>query len=172
MPEQIVIPTDRRGVVLRQLTTADSETLFSLIDRNRVHLSQFNDNTAEKYKDAASVHKSIEQPENPLKIRLGIWSAGELFGTVNLTPRSFYEAEVGYWVGRQYTRQGLATLAVKTLARFATTKRTFRFLTAHTHPDNIASQKVLLAAGFKRWNEEAPGWKHFALGEASILNLR
>jgi hypothetical protein len=54
------------GVVLRQLIPEDSQPYFDLIEYDRAHLSQFDDDTAAKYKTVEDVLESIVNPKNHL----------------------------------------------------------------------------------------------------------
>jgi RimJ/RimL family protein N-acetyltransferase len=59
------------------------------------------------------------------------------------------QAEIGYWVGPWARRRGVATAAVRTLSAHALGHGLQR-LELLTHWDNPASQRVALAAGFRR----------------------
>jgi RimJ/RimL family protein N-acetyltransferase len=59
------------------------------------------------------------------------------------------EAEVGYWVSARARRRGVATAALTALSEHAFHQGLHR-LTALTAPDNAASQRVAMAAGFMR----------------------
>lgn len=154
--ERLELATLNAGVVLLEFIPDDARLLFELIDRNRSHLSQWDDETATKYLDYESVLSSIMHPQNPSRIRLGIWVVGALVGTVNFTHKPDKVAEIGYWVGREFCGLGLATLA--TLAMIAYVKRSWGVsrLVAHAHRENRASQKVLRKAGFveSHFNEQ------------------
>ena len=56
--------------------------------------------------------------------------------------------EIGYWVSPSARGEGLASLAVRMISDFAFGIG-FRRLFAITFPDNLASQKTLLNAGFE-----------------------
>ncbi len=78
---------------------------------------------------------------------------GEVAGGASLVMQddvSRYSAEIGYWLGREYWGQGIATEAVKQLLDIAFgqcgLKRVFGDVYAH----NIASQRVLEKNGFSR----------------------
>jgi RimJ/RimL family protein N-acetyltransferase len=60
------------------------------------------------------------------------------------------ERDVGYWIGRQYWGQGVAT---KALAAFLSYE-TIRPLYAHVAKHNIGSQRVLEKCGFSICGEE------------------
>jgi RimJ/RimL family protein N-acetyltransferase len=76
--------------------------------------------------------------------------SGELVLSVSL--HSIHEfdhvGEVGYWVKSTARGEGLATLAVRMITDFAFGIG-FRRITAITLPENKASQKTLLNAGFE-----------------------
>ncbi|SCE71359.1 GNAT family N-acetyltransferase [Micromonospora mirobrigensis] len=59
------------------------------------------------------------------------------------------QAEIGYWVAPWARRRGVATAATRALAWHAFAAGTVR-LELLTHPENPASQRVALAAGFRR----------------------
>lgn len=60
---------------------------FLLLYRNREHLSQHHDTTAEKYPTEEAVLNSIVTLPNPNKLRYGIWASESTFvGSINFTP--------------------------------------------------------------------------------------
>lgn len=146
----IEILADSTGVRLKQFTTGDSQAIFGLIDRNRSHLSQFGDTTAEKYKTIESVEESISNPKNPDRLRFGIWDNGVLVGSVNLTPDDDdkTKGEIGYYLGSEFTGKGYMIKAVTTLTEFAFKNLGYKEIYGKVHKDNIGSQKVLLKSGF------------------------
>lgn len=149
MNNRIVLPTERPEVMLRQFIPDDAEALFALIDTNRGHLSQYDDDTAQKYPDLSAVRHSIEHPANPHKTRFGIWLREILVGTVNLTPLNFEVAVLGYWISQTHTRRGFATVATRAACEYAKTLG-YRRVVASVAPNNHASQRVLEKAGFAK----------------------
>ncbi len=152
--ERIIVPTSRPEVVLKQFIPEDAVLLFELIDRNRAHLSQRGDETGKKYPSLVSVERSITHPPQPSRFRFGIWSDAPLTGSINLTPMTnaaTYRddlAEIGYWTGGEFCRQGFATLATTTLAEYALYTMGFIAVLARVHKKNRVSQRVLEYAGF------------------------
>lgn len=138
------------GMRLKQFAASDSQAVFELIDRNRSHLSQFGDTTAEKYKTIESVEESISNPKNPDRLRFGIWDNGVLVGSVNLTPDDDdkTKGEIGYYLGSEFTGKGYMIKAVTTLTEFAIKNLGYKEIYGKVHEDNIGSQKVLLKSGF------------------------
>jgi RimJ/RimL family protein N-acetyltransferase len=94
----------------------------------------------------SSAQKYVERD----KISLAGVRNGELALSISL--HSIHEfdhvGEIGYWVSPQARGEGLATHAVEMLTDFAFAIG-FRRITAITLPENMASQKTLLNAGFE-----------------------
>ncbi|MBO4207572.1 GNAT family N-acetyltransferase [Micromonospora echinofusca] len=59
------------------------------------------------------------------------------------------QAEIGYWVAPWARGRGVATAAVRALTGYAFTEGLAR-VELLTHPENAASQRVALAAGYRR----------------------
>lgn len=155
MAEIFLLPTEQEPVELRRLTFDDAPYYFGAVDANREHLSQFGDETASKYPDLNAVEESIKNPDNPNKLRYGIWDGEQFVGSINLTPDEDHEdAEIGYWIDSRYTGHGYATLATRALAKYAQTR--FDRVTADVHADNMASRRVLEKAGFWSIDKASP----------------
>ena len=73
---------------------------------------------------------------------------GRVLGRFNLLFAGPDTAELGYRVAEEVTGRGVATAAVRELCRLAATEYGLRMLRAATSIDNVASQRVLLKAGF------------------------
>ena len=59
------------------------------------------------------------------------------------------KAEIGYWIGKNYWGQGIATKAVKQLVKLLFKKYKFMRISGLAYVTNLASQRVLEKAGFK-----------------------
>jgi RimJ/RimL family protein N-acetyltransferase len=153
--ERMALTTSKDGVLLLEFIPQDAQPLFELIESNRDHLSQFGDETGRKYPDFESVLAGITHPKNPQKIRLGIWVHDCLAGTINITPwRGGYTSEIGYWVGSQFGRQGLATIATKRVIEYGKRNTFTDKMIAHAHKENLYSQRVLLRAGMNETHRD------------------
>lgn len=138
-------------VILRQYTPTDTKEGFALIDRNREHLSQFGDETAEKYPTLESFQESILRPKNPRRLRFGIRNRdGVLVGSINLTPqaRNRQRGEIGYYLGAEFQGKGYTTRAVETLTDYAFDQGGYEVLYGDVASRNIASERVLMMAGY------------------------
>jgi 8-oxo-dGTP diphosphatase len=90
---------------------------------------------------------------------------GVLVGAVGFRPRPDGTAETGYWVARQHRGHGYAAEATRRLVAHAFERLGYRRIVAAARPENVASQRVLLSAGFTRIGEETReypnrGWRH------------
>jgi RimJ/RimL family protein N-acetyltransferase len=87
-------------------------------------------------------------------VNLAITRSGsdELVGMAGLLRIDEYPhvAEIGYWVGLEARRQGVATRAVQLLSRWAVCDVGFQRLELMTLVENVASQGVAAGAGFTR----------------------
>ncbi|MDB4992457.1 MAG: sle [Parcubacteria group bacterium] len=147
----IIIPTNHQDLVLRQLTVEDAGLMFRLIDRNRSHLSQYGENTSSKYPTIESAIFSVTHPENPDKLRFGIWLEETFVGSAGLTPPHPLFSDggsLGYWLGSEYTGQGIATAASEALLRYANVVLHWPRIFARVHTDNHKSRAVLERSGF------------------------
>lgn len=73
---------------------------------------------------------------------------GRVLGRFNLLFDGPGTAELGYRVAQDVAGRGVATAAVQELCRLAATHYGLRMLRAATSTDNLASQRVLMKAGF------------------------
>lgn len=139
-------------VILRQFIPKDSREIFSLIDRNREHLSQLGDDTSSKYPTLESVSKSIEIPSNPKRLRFGIRNKQRQFvGSVNITPDDANPgaAEIGYYLGSEFQRKGYVGRAVETLTDYGFNVLDYKTIYGDIVDGNTASVNVLIRAGYK-----------------------
>lgn len=141
-------------ICLRQFEEKDATEMFHLIDRNRAHLSQNVDDTASKYSTQESALKSIQQPRNPLRLRLGIWTKDGLVGSVNLTPDDSNSAEIGYYLGDKFQGRGYMTRSVNRLVEYAF-ENGINKVCARVMKDNSQSIAVLERAGFSPVNDKS-----------------
>ena len=73
---------------------------------------------------------------------------GSVLGRFNLVFAGDGTAELGYRVAQHVTGRGVATAAVRELCELAAARHGLRTLKAATSRQNVASQKVLVKAGF------------------------
>ncbi|MHB8247070.1 MAG: GNAT family N-acetyltransferase [Acidimicrobiales bacterium] len=73
---------------------------------------------------------------------------GSVLGRFNLYRLADGAAEVGYRVAQRVAGRGVATAAVRELCQLAAARYGLRSLKAATSDQNVASQRVLIKAGF------------------------
>lgn len=104
------------GAVLRPMAPADAEAMLALVARNRAHLDKWLRWSA-RIKTREDVDTVIAQHAGLAAEGRGfhwaIWYQDELAGGVicHAISRLDRNAEVGYWLGEEYTGKGLATRA-------------------------------------------------------------
>ncbi|HEY2948174.1 MAG TPA: GNAT family N-acetyltransferase [Micromonosporaceae bacterium] len=154
LPKQIV---DAHGVRLRPFRQSDADDIVA--GCNDPLTAEFLPHLPRPYTHADALWWIKEGST-------GVWESGgaayaiadpatdRLLGAVGLHSASANatQAEVGYWVGPWARGHGVATAAATALADWAFA-RGFARLELTTHPDNAASQRVALAAGFQREGE-------------------
>lgn len=75
---------------------------------------------------------------------------GELLGAIGMRVNATMKiGHIGYWVTRDARRRGVATRALRTLARWAL-EHDYGRVELVTDPDNVASQRVAEKVGFRR----------------------
>ena len=76
--------------------------------------------------------------------------SGELAGAIGAHPDGDGRVEIGYWVVREARGRGVATRALRLLARWAVEELAAARMQLYTDPENTASQRVAERAGFRR----------------------
>lgn len=152
MPEPIIIPTEREGVVLRELTEADDAVYQESYDYSRPEISVFDETGPFNYRTVEQVRESREKAKASGKLRLGIWDGDTFVGMVGRTPLG-NEAEVGYWLDSRHTGKGYATIATRAVVQYDGDR--FDTVFAKVNEGNDKSIAVLERAGFKEVARQA-----------------
>lgn len=151
-PDQTVKPEPEtidvgNGVVLREITVADSEEMFALIDSSREHLSQYGEDTASKYPTLQSVIDRNSTQASTEK-RFGIRDQEKMVGFIKVTDKGLPGWEMGYWMGADFAGKGYMTKATRALTDFTYSKIRAQRIFATVHRDNFPSRTVLERTGF------------------------
>jgi len=159
------------GMALRQLVPEDAQAYFDLIDYDRAHMSQFDDDTATKYQTLEDVKESIVNPKSLYRQRFGIWVDNTMVGSINLDPtRKRDGTEVGYWIGKEHIGHGYAAKALETIIPFAFESRPDKgHLFAKVAIGNHASRKTLEKCGFQFSGPDDINW-YFFLNKPRDIN--
>jgi len=75
----------------------------------------------------------------------------KVIGTITLSKFDYKNknAEIGYWLGKRYWKQGLMTEAVKLILKFGFRQLKLHRIGSGLFEENVASRRVLEKAGFK-----------------------
>lgn len=147
-PKIKLMKIENTDITICLLSEENASELFLLIDRNREHLSQFGEKTSLKYPDIESIKKSIQNC--PLEaVRFVIKNNGTIIGFIKITQKNARLAEIGYYLGKEFTGKGYTKIAVKQAEEYAKNILQVKELYGVVKKNNIASMKVLLSCGFK-----------------------
>lgn len=135
-------------LLLRPFTPADAPALITLagdyeVARHTLNIPHpYDELEAQKWLALTQQHYA-QGSSYPFAIELR--ATGALVGGCELVPEPRYgRAEAGYWLGRPYWGQGLATEAVAALLRFGFEELGLHKVYAIPYADNLASGRVLL----------------------------
>lgn len=152
-----------RQITLRPWTQADAPRYAALLDDPDVWRHLY-----EPYPDPmteALARDLIEIAAAAHHVVRAVEFDGEAVGQVRLMrDASGQEAELSYWLGRAYWGKGLSRPMVRAALDLGFRgPEGFARIVAFTHPENIASQKLLEGCGFLRVKPRGDGWLAFAL---------
>ena len=145
------------GYTVRPLEHSDAEALAAAYDRNRAHLDPWDPvrpshfYTVEGQQEA--VARQLSLVEGGLLATWVLVHDVEVVGRVslnNLVRGVLASATVGYWVDHRHTRRGLASALVEHACADALRMGLHR-VESGTMLHNVASQRVLLRAGFSQY---------------------
>lgn len=163
-PAQIRDPFDLR---LRPWTDADVPTYRSLLDDAEVWRFMPEEWPGTITSDLARSLIEISNAADHHEVR-AILHRDRPIGQVRLAfPMQDIrgsEAEISYWLGRAYWGQGLGQQAVAMGTRHAfETHADLQRIMARVHPDNQASIRVLMTAGYRHCGQRDDGWQIYAI---------
>ena len=108
--------------------------------------------------DARSfVRRALKEWNNGKEFRFAVCSDAEIIACVGVMPKEIdHRFELGYWVGRNYRGQGVASEAVSAVIQHAVANLGARNIAAGYFWDNPPSGRVLEKLGFKRTGKIEP----------------
>jgi [ribosomal protein S5]-alanine N-acetyltransferase len=136
---------------LRQLHADDAPAVLAFELANRAYfaamISDRGDEFFDKFADRYSALLA-EQDAGVCAFYVLCAEGGSVLGRFNLYDLEDGTAELGYRVAQHVAGRGLATATVQELCRLAAVRHGLRTLRAGTSRENVASQRVLVKAGF------------------------
>lgn len=144
--------------VLRPVREGDGAALARAYAANREHLAPWEPLRTDDFftpeRQEHHVRQCLEDVAAGRGYRFVIESDdGEIRGRINLNNvvrGVFWSADLGYWIGADRTRRGLAGRGVGIVLEHARTELRLHRVQAATLVHNDASQRVLSSAGFER----------------------
>ena len=125
----------------------DAETLYSLIDKNRLFLSNWLpwvEGTTSVQDSREFIASAIAQYEHDKSFEAGIYMNSRLIGMCGIHPidATSNTSTIGYWLSREHTGYGIATLCTKFLIDYALRELKLSQISIVTHKDNRESIAV------------------------------
>lgn len=144
------------NVELKVLTPEDAENLLQYYKRNKQHLRPFEPIRGDDFYTVELQRKSLteyyKQYLNGTSVNFGIYKDGVLIGKIqlsNIVMGVFKNAFVGYSIDEIHQGKGYMKEALRLAIEYAFNKMCLHRVEAATLIDNIKSQRVLKACGFK-----------------------
>ena len=136
---------------LERLRADHAEAVLAFESANRAYFAMsISDRGDEYFETFAERHRALlaEQDAGVGAYYVLVDDDGAVLGRFNLVFVGDGVAQVGYRVAQQATGRGVATAAVRDLCLLASSRHGVSTLRAATSHENVASQRVLLNAGF------------------------
>ena len=136
---------------LQRLRADHAPAVLAFELANRAYFAaSISDRGDEFYEQFTEQHNAMlaEQEAGACAFHVLVGDDGSILGRFNLFGIEAGTAELGYRVARHVAGRGVATATVRDLCRVAAAQYGLRTLRAATSYGNVASQKVLIKAGF------------------------
>lgn len=140
---------------LELINESHAEELFSLTEKNRSYLRDWLpwvDSTQTVTDTLEFITTSQKQYESNRGFQFAILYKNNLAGMIGLVSIDNFckKTEIGYWLGEQYTGNGIMTMACKTLIDHCFDDLNINRITIRCHPDNKASIGIPEKLNFKK----------------------
>lgn len=146
-----------KRIVLKILTPNNAQELLLYYTNNKEHLKKFEPSRKADFYTVFAQRKILEenyrQYLNGNSVNLGIFLNEKLIGKVQISSiimGSIKSAFVGYSIDEKEQNKGYMKEALSLVADYAFSNLNLHRLEASTIVDNIKSQRVLMACGFKK----------------------
>ena len=138
---------------VRSLTNSDALDLFNLINSNRDYLSKWLGwvGNTKAIEDAASFIEYANKLGENGSVTLAIFYQNKLAGLCCYHPIDFKnkKADLGYWIGEEFSGNQLATMATKYLITNAFSNLGLNKVGIMCATENMASRKIAEKLGLK-----------------------
>jgi len=145
---------------LQQLHAEDADAILAFEVANRDYFAAFISDRGDEYFDHFLDQHSARLAEQETGLGayyLLVADDGSVLGRFNLIFVGDGVATLGYRVAQHVAGRGVATAAVREVCRLAAERHGLRMLRAAVSYANVASQRVLIKAGFVEVGPADPG---------------
>lgn len=153
MPHEEIKVSD--NIRLIQLQPEQAGRLFELTDSNREYLGEFLPwvpYVRSSHDSLKHIQETLDNRANGKAYTYGIEVDGEIVGDISLrnlgSDKTTEQAEIGYWLAKDYAGKGITTLATRALTDYGINKLGLEKVIIRVAPDNVASNKVAEKAGY------------------------
>ncbi len=132
-------------------TNQTAEEFFALTDKNRAYLREWLPwlDTVQKVADRHKfLQDSCQSDKLGTTLNFFICNNDKIIGTIGLQEITPQSAEVGYWLDKSYSGQGITTHALQELIKIAQEKNLTKQVILQCNPQNMGSKKIALKCGF------------------------
>jgi [ribosomal protein S5]-alanine N-acetyltransferase len=136
---------------LQQLRADHASAVLAFERENRAWFANFVSDRGDEFYDRFFEQFAVllaEQEDGICILHVLVCDDGTVIGRFNLFEVGDDHAVLGYRVAQHVAGRGVATATVQELCQLAATRYGLRALRAATTLENVASQKVLIKAGF------------------------
>lgn len=166
------------AISVRLLKAEDTKPLLAFELENRAWFEQWVQARPDGYYSFEALQKINtalieEAKQDTAYIHVILDAEDNIIGRINLSDikrGSVSSADLGYRVGKDFGKRGVATQAVREVIKLAAQKYEFDLLTAHCLETNQASAAVLNKAGFKQ-GSRTEGEIPWMSGKHAILHF-
>ena len=145
---------------LQPLRAGHAPAVLAFELANRAYFATFISDRGEEFFDQFTERYDALLAEQEAGIYVGyvlVGDDGTVLGRFNLYDLQDGTAVLGYRVAQHVAGRGVATATVRELCGLAAARHGLRTLKAETTHDNVASQRVLIKAGFVPVGPAEPG---------------
>lgn len=137
---------------LRPYRWGDEDSLVENISNENIARSTLRIPYPYEKRDARCwINRNLQlgRAKNRGEIQFAIDVNGNVIGGIGLEKMDGHEAEIGYWLGETYWRQGIMTSALDLVTAYAFAELGLGKISAYVFPSNKASMRVLEKAGYQ-----------------------
>lgn len=141
-------------IKLKQLHSSNCEDIFKAIDSQREYLGKwlpFVEYTKDVSDTQKFVNSVVNAPKNQFEYVFTIQKHHKFIGLIGFknTDRLNKKTEIGYWICKEFQKQGIVTNSVTKLCEFAFNKLALNRIQIKCAIKNLPSKKIPKRLGFK-----------------------